>query len=165
MRQATRFGIVLSLMLCAPAAAQLVDRKEVFALAAEIASTTLTDVEAADLSPFRIGYELTLLETGNPAGGFEVDLLLRSTRRVLSAREVVSASPDAESAARIEALLAGGEFAYHYRTIRVRFVEQGDAPPAAEFSSLLLNRDPEAPVSGVSSSLEPDPLSIERSTP
>jgi len=165
MLQAPRLGIVLGLILCAPAAAQLVDREAVFARAAEIASTTLAGVEAADLALFRIDYELTLLETGNPAGGFEVDLLLRSTRSVLPARDVISAAPDAESAARIESLLAGTEIAYHYRTIRVRFTERGDTPGVAEFSSLLLNRDPEAAVGGVSSSLKQDPHSIGRSTP
>lgn len=153
MWQATRLGIALGALLCAlPAMGQFMDREGAFARATGIAAATLPDVDAADLVPFRIGYDLTLLETGNPAGGFEVDFLLRSSRSVLPAREVIAAAPDAGSAARIELLLAGVEFAYHYRTVRVRFTERGDAPPTAEYSSLLLNRDPEPPAGGVSSS-------------
>jgi hypothetical protein len=141
-------GIVLGTLLCAaPATAQFVDREAVFVRARDIATATLPGIEAADLAPFRIAYGLTLLETGDPAGSFEVDLLIRSSREVLPAREVIAAAPDAEAAARLESLLAGAEYAWHYRTVRVRFAEQGDAAPAAEFSTLLLNRDPEAGVS------------------
>ena len=141
-------GIVLGALLCAaPALAQLVDREAVFARARDIAAATLPGVEGADLAPFQIAYGLTLLETGDPAGSFEVDLLIRSSREVLPALEVIAAAPDAEAAARLESLLAGVEYAWHYRTVRVRFAEQGDAVPAAEFSTLLLNRDPEAGVS------------------
>ena len=148
-------GIVLGAFLAAaPAAAQLIDRDAVFARAREVA-VTLADVEAADLAPFQIAYDLTLLETGNPAGGFEVTLLLRSSREVLVAKEIIAAAPDAESSVRLEALLAGNGSAWHYRTVRVRFPEQGDAPPAAEFSTLLLNRDPEAGSMGVSSLSSP----------
>jgi len=151
-------GIVLGTLLCAAAAAaQLVDRAAVFARARDIAAATLPGVEAADLAPFQIAYGLTLLETGDPAGSFEVDLLIRSSREVLPAREVISAAPDADAAARLESLLTGVEYAWHYRTVRVRFAEQGDAAPSAAFSTLLLNRDPEAGVAGVSSAKTPEP--------
>lgn len=141
-------GFVLGALLCAaPATAQFVDREAVFARARDIAAASLPGLESADLAPFRIGYGLTLLETGDPAGSFEVDLLIRSSREVLPAREVIAAAPDAQAAARLESLLAGVEYAWHYRTVRVRFAEQGDAAPAAEYSTLLLNRDPEAGVS------------------
>ena len=144
-------GIALgALLFAAPAWAQLVDRAAVFARARDIAMATLPGVDGADLVPFRIAYDLTLLETGDPAGGFEVDLLVRSSREVLAAQEVISAAPDAEAAARLGQLLAGVDQAWHYRTVRVRFAEQGDAAPAAEFSTLLLNRDPEAGAAGVS---------------
>ena len=165
MRQATRLGIVLGLMLCAPAAAQLVDREEIFARAAGIASTNLTGVEIADLSLFRIGYELTLLETGHPGGVFEVDLLLRSSRSVLPAPEVIAGADGAEAAARLESLLTGVGFAYHYRTVRVRFPERGDTAHSATYSSLLLNRDPEPLGEGVSSPDTPDQPPPGRSTP
>jgi hypothetical protein len=159
-------GLALGAVLfAAPAAAQLVDREAVFARAREIAAATLAGVESADLAPFRISYGLTLLETGDPAGSFEVDLLIRSSREVLAAREVISAAPDAESAARLGLLLAGVEYAYHYRTVRVRFAEQGDATPSAESSTILLNRDPEAGSAGVSLPLATESQSIERSTP
>lgn len=159
-------GIALCAFLCAtPAVAQLVDREAIFTRAREVAAATLPGVESADLAPFRIAYDLTLLETGNPAGGFEVALLLKSSREVLAAREVIAAAPDAESAARLETQRAGAEFAYHYRTVRVRFPDQGDALPAAEFSTLLLNRDPDAGPAAVSSPMAPDPQPIERSTP
>jgi len=162
----TRIVIVLVIATFGtPAVAQLVDRESVFVRARVIAVEALEDVEAADLAPFRIGYDLTLLETGNPHGRFEVDLLLRSSRSVLPAREVIAAAPDAGAAAGLEALLAGVEFAYHYRTVRVRFAERDDVPPSAEFSSILLNRDPEAPTEGVSLSPEPDSRTTERSGP
>lgn len=148
-------GFVLGTLLCAaPAMAQLVDREAVFARARDIAMAALPGVESADLAPFRIGYGLTLLETGDPAGSFEVDLLIRSSREVLPAHEVIAAAPDAQAAARLESLLAGVGYAWHYRTVRVRFAEQGDAAPAAEYSTLLLNRDPEA---GVSLTETPEP--------
>jgi hypothetical protein len=148
-------GIVLGVSLAAaPAAAQLIDRDAVFARAREIAAATLPDVVAADLAPFQIAYGLTMLETGSPAGGFEVTLLLRSSREVLAAKEVIAAAPDAASTVRLESLLSGVELAWHYRTIRVRFPERGDAPAAAEFSTLLLNRDPEAGPTGVSLPLQ-----------
>ena len=144
-------GIVLGVFLAAaPAAAQLIDRDAVFARARSIAAAALPDVVAADLAPFQIAYDLTMLETGSPAGGFEVTLLLRSSREVLAAKEVIAAAPDAAAAARLESLLAGVESAWHYRTIRVRFPERGDAPTAAEFSTLLLNRDPDTGLTGVS---------------
>jgi len=159
-------GIVLGVFLfAAPAAAQFVERAAVFTRAREIAAATLTGVESADLASFHIAYDLTLLETGNPAGGFEVVLLLSSSREVVPAREVVSAAPDAEAATRLESLLAGAEYAYHYRTVRVRFAELGDGTPSAEFSSLLLNRDPETVLSVVSSAEETEPRLTERSTP
>ena len=159
-------GLALGAVLFAvPAAAQLVDREAVFARAREVAAATLPGVESADLAPFRIAYGLTLLETGDPTGGFEVDLLLRSSREVLAAREVISAAPDPESAARLGLLLAGVEYAYHYRTVRVRFAEQGDAAPSAEFATLLLNRDPDAGSAGVSLPPATESQSIERSTP
>ncbi len=159
-------GFALCAIVCAaPAAAQLMDREAVFARASEIAAATLPGVETADLVPFRIGYDLTLLATGNPAGGFEVDLLLRSSREVLPAQEIIAAARDAEAASRLKVLLADVEFAYHYRTVRVRFAEQGDAAPSAEFSTLLLNRDPESPAKALSSADAPDPLPIERSSP
>lgn len=158
--------IVFCVLFCAiPAAAQLVDREAVFARAWEIAAATLEGIEAVDLAPFRIDYSLTLTETGNPAGGFEVDLLLRSSRSVVPAREVIAAAPDVEAASRLGALLAGVELAYHYRTVRVRFAEQGDAPPSAEFSTLLLNHDPESPAGAVSFELVNDASPAGRSTP
>jgi hypothetical protein len=137
--------------------AELIDREAVFARAREIATATLPGVESIDLAPFHIGYGVTLLETGDRAGSFEVDLLIRSSREVLPAREVISAAPDAEAAARLESLLAGVDYAWHYRTVRVRFAEQGDSAPTAEFSTLLLNRDPEAVAAGVSSTETPEP--------
>ena len=159
-------GIALgAFLVAASAAAQLIDRDAVFARAREIAVAALPGVEAADLAPFHIAYDLTLLETGDPAGPFEVVLLQRSSREALAAKEVIAAAPDAESAARLETLLAGTESAWHYRTIRVRFAEQGDTVPSAEFSTLLLNRDPEAGPAGVSSRLPPEPITIEGSTP
>jgi hypothetical protein len=159
-------GIVLGVVIiAAPAAAQLIDRDAVFARAREVAAHALPGIEGAELAPFRIAYDLTLLETGNPAGGFEVTLLLRSSREMLAASQVVAAAADAESAARLETLLAGAEFAWHYRTILVRFPEQGDTPPTAEFSTLLLNSDPDAGSVGVSSPLEQESQTIERSTP
>lgn len=151
-------GIVLGTLLCASAAtAELVDREAIFARARDIATATLPGVDGADLAPFRIAYGLTLLETGDPAGSFEVDLLIRSSREVLAARDVISAAPDAEAAARLGKLLAGAEQAWHYRTVRVRFAEQGDAAPVAEFSTLLLNRDPDGGVTGVSLTESPKP--------
>jgi hypothetical protein len=159
-------GIALGAFLFAtPAAAQFIDRDAVFTRAREVAAASLPGVESADLAPFQIVYDLTLLETGVPAGGFEVALLLRSSREILPAREVISVAPDAEAAARLELLLTGVEYAYHYRTVRVRFAEQGDAPPSAEFSTLLLNRDPDAGPAGVSSAQAPEPQPIEGSTP
>ena len=145
-------GIVLGILLCAaPAMAQLVNREAVFARARDVATAKLPGVEGADLAAFQIAYGLTLLETGDPDGSFAVDLLIRSSREVLPAKEVISAAPDAQAAARLESLLAGVEQAWHYRTVRVHFAEQGDAAPSAEFSTLLLNRDPEAVAAGVSS--------------
>ena len=46
---------------------------------------------------------------------------MRSSRPVLPAPEVIAAADGAEAAARLESLFAGVGFAYHYRTIRVRF--------------------------------------------
>ncbi len=159
-------GIVLGAFLAAaPAAAQLIDRDAVFARAREVAAATLPGIESADLAPFRISYDLTLLETGDPAGGFEVDLLLRSSREVVPALEIISAAPDADAASRFENLLAGVEFAYHYRTVRVRFTEQGETALSAEFSTLLLNRDPEPPAEALSSDSATDPLPIDRRNP
>ena len=159
-------GVALGVVfLATPAAAQLIDRDAVFARAREVAAATLPGIESADLAPFRISYDLTLLETGDPAGRFEVDLLLRSSREVVPALEIISAAPDAEAASRLENLLAGVEFAYHYRTVRVRFAEQGEAAPTAEFSTLLLNRDPEPPAEALSSDDATDPLLIDRRNP
>jgi len=67
--------------------------------------------------------------------------------------------------ARTGALLAGVELAYHYRTVRVRSAEQGDATPSAEFSTLLLNHDPESPAGAVSFELVNDASPAGRSTP
>ena len=100
-----------------------------------------------------------------PGGAFEVDLLVRSSRPVLPAPEVIAAADGAEAAARLESLFAGVGFAYHYRTIRVRFPERGDAAPSAACSSLLLNRDPEPPGEGVSSPDTRDRPPQGRSTP
>ena len=159
-------GVVLAgILFATPAAAQMIDREAIFARACEVAVVSLPGVEGADLAPFQIVYGLTLLETGNPAGGFEVTLLLKSSREVLDTREVIAAAPDAESAARLETLLAGASFAWHYRTVRVRFPEQGDAPATGEFSTLLLNRDPEVTAAGVSLPPAPEAPSNERSTP
>lgn len=157
MRWRNRLGLALCIGLCtAPAAAQLVDRETIFAQARAIAACALAGVETADLALFRIAYSLTLLETGNPHGGFEVDMLLRSSRSVVPAQEVVAAAPDAELRSGLEALLAGVEFAYHYRTVRVRFAELGDEPSSAAFSTLLLNRDPGPAVEELSSEAAPD---------
>jgi len=159
-------GIALgAFLVAASAAAQLIDRDVVFARAREVAVAALPDVAGADLAPFQIAYDLTLIETGSPAGEFQVTLLLRSSREVVPALDIISAAPDAAAAARLEDLLAGAEFAFHYRTVRVRFAEQGNTVPSAEFSTLLLNRDPEAGPAGVSSRLPPEPIMIERSTP
>jgi hypothetical protein len=159
-------SIVLGAFLAAdPAAAQFIDRDAVFARAREVAAVTLPGIKSADLAPFRISYDLTLLETGDPAGGFEVDLLLRSSREVVPALEIISAAPDTEAASRLENLLAGVEFAYHYRTVRVRFTEQGEAAPSAEFSTLLLNRDPEPPAEALSSDNATDLLPLDRRNP
>jgi len=159
-------GIALCVCLsAAPAVAQLVDREAVFARAREAAAATLEGVDPADLLPFRIAYHLTLLETGNPGGGFEVDLLLRSSRSVSPSAEVIAAADGPEAAARLESLLAGVEVAYRYRTIRVRFAELDDAPPTAAYSSLLLNRDPEAPAEAVSFPVIDEVIPAERSTP
>ncbi len=143
MRQVVLLGgwLLAGLALSAPAG--LVDRDAVFARAREIAVATLPGVTAADLDGFRIAYVLALLETGNPEGGFEVDLLVRSSRSVVAAPDVISVVDDTQDRLRLESLLQDAEQAWHYRTVRVRFAETGDAAPAAEFSSLLLNRDPE----------------------
>ena len=133
--------LMAGLALSAPAG--LVDREAVFARAREIAVATLPEVAAGDLAGFRIAYALTLLETGSPAGGFEVDLLLRSSRSVVAAADVIAAAQDAENRLRLESLLQGAAQAWHYRTVRVRFAETGDRVPTVDFSSLLLNRDPE----------------------
>jgi len=159
-------GIVLGAFLAAAsAAAQLIDRDAIFARAREVAVATLPNVEVTDLAPFQIAYDLTLLETGSPAGGFEVALLLRSSREVVPVLDIISAAPDAEAASRLESLLAGVEFAYHYRTVRVRFAEQGEAAPAAEFSTLLLNRDPERPAEALSSDNKTHEVPIDRRNP
>ncbi len=159
-------GIALGIVLfAAPAAAQFIDRDAVFARAREIATEALPGVESSDLMPFHVGYELTLLETGNPSGGFDVVLLLRSSREALAASDVIAAAPDAEAAARLGKLLAGAEFAYHYRTIHVRFPERGDEPGAAGYSTLLLNRDPDAEPPVVSSPLTIEPRQTRRNTP
>lgn len=131
-------------------ATDLVDQEAIFARAREIAVAT-GGVEAADLFPFRIAYAATRLETGNPAGEFEVDLLIRSSRSVVPAAEVIAAAGEPDAVARLTALLDGSESAWHYRTIRVRFVAAGDAPAGLEFSTLLLNRDPEPAAAAVSS--------------
>lgn len=83
-------GIALGAFhFAAPAAAQFIDRDAVFTRAREVAAASLPGVESADLVPFQIAYDLTLLETGNPAGGFGVALLLTSSREVLAARRRV----------------------------------------------------------------------------
>lgn len=135
--------LLAGLALSAPAG--MVDRDAVFARAREIAAAMLPDVAAGDLAGFRIAYVLTLLPTGNPEGGFEVDLLLRSSRSVMPAEDVITVAEDTENMLRLESLLRGAAQAWHYRTVRVRFAETGAAAPTAEFSSLLLNRDPELP--------------------
>jgi hypothetical protein len=150
-------GIALgALLVAAPAMAQFIDRDAVVARAREVATATLPGVASADLALFQIAYDLTLLETGNPAGRFEVVLLLRSSREVIPARDITSAAPDAEAAARLGLLLAGVDYGYHYRTVQVRFAERGGGAASAEFSTLLLNRDPETALSVVSSAQETD---------
>ena len=143
MRQVVLLGCWLLAGLALSAPVGLVDRDAVFARAREIAVATLPGVTAADLDGFRITYVLALLETGNPEGGFEVDLLVRSSRSVVAAPDVISVVDDTQDRLRLESLLQDAEQAWHYRTVRVRFAETGTAAPAAEFSSLLLNRDPE----------------------
>jgi len=123
----------------------LVDREAVFARARALAVATHPELAAEDLAGFRIAYVLTLLETGNPEGGFEVDLLLRSTRQELPAAEVIAAAGDAAAAQELRSLLQESAQAWHYRTVRVRFAETGAATAGTEFSTLLLNRDPERP--------------------
>ncbi len=147
-------GILLGYILSvAPAAAQLVDRDAVFERAVAVAAVALPDLEPADLALFHIGYDLTLLESGNPAGAFEVVLLLKSSREVLAAQDVIAAAADTEAAARLGELLAATDFAWHYRTIHVHFPETADEAISAEYSTLLLNRDPDAAPSVVSSQL------------
>lgn len=156
MRQALWLGIMFCIGLQAAAAnAQLVDREAIFARARAVAAATLDGVNVGDLAPFRIAYSLTLLGTGNPHGGFEVDLLLGSSRSTLPAREVIAAAPDADTQARLEDLLANVELAYYYRSVRVRFAEQDGPPAAAEYSTVLLNGDPEVPGGGLSSETAP----------
>lgn len=142
--------IACLLIPAAPRAAELIDQEAVFARAREIAAAA-GGVEATDLLPFRIAYAATRLETGNAGGDFEVDLLVRSSRSVVPSAEVIAAAGEPEAAARLEALLAGSESAWHYRTVRVRFTTADDAPPGLEYSTLLLNRDPEPAAPAVSS--------------
>ncbi len=159
---AVLFGIALH---AAAAEAELVNRDAIFARAQDIAAAALPDAERADLALFYIAYDLSLLETGNPAGGFEVVLLLKSSREVLKAREVIAAAPDAEAAARLEKLLDGAELAYHYRTVRVNFPELEDEPASASYSGLLLNRDPDSESVVVPLTLTTDSRQAVRSTP
>ncbi len=126
------------------AASELADPEAIFARARAIAAQELPGVAAADLAGFRIAYALTRLETGDPDGSFEVDLLLRSSRSVLAADEVIAATSDTAAAARLRQLLAGTERAWYYRTVRVRFSAGVDAAAEAGYSTVLLNRDPEA---------------------
>lgn len=135
--------LLAGLVLAAPAA--LVDRAGVFARARAVAVAARPELATEDLTGFRIAYALALLETGNPEGDFEVDLLLRSTRQVLPAAAVIAAAEDAAAAQELAALLQGSGLAWHYRTVRVRFTETGAAASSTEFSTLLLNRDPEPP--------------------
>ena len=130
------------LLIAAPlAAADLLDQEAVFARARELAVAEAS-VADADLLPFRIAYEATRLGTGDPAGTFEVDLLLRSTRSVVPAADVIAAA-DPEAVARLKALLRGSKSAWHYQTVRVRFRSAGDPQADVQLTTTLLNEDPE----------------------
>lgn len=135
--------LTAALLAAAPlAATDLLDQESVFARARELA-VARAGVEAADLLPFRISYEATRLETGDPAGTFEVDLLLRSSRNVVPSADVIEAAGHTERAAELKALLRGSKSAWHYRMVRVRF-RAGDRPaPDVELTTTLLNSDPE----------------------
>ncbi|MFZ2508017.1 MAG: hypothetical protein WAW79_06075 [Steroidobacteraceae bacterium] len=159
-------GILFAIALQAAAAdAELVNRDAIFTRAQDVAAVALPDAERGDLALFYIAYDLTLLETGNPVGSFEVVLLLKSSREVLKAREVIAAAPDAEAAARLAELLDGAELAYHYRTIRVNFPELENEPASASYSALLLNRDPDSGSLVAPLSLTTDSRQAVRSTP
>lgn len=135
--------LTAGLLAAAPlAAADLLDQEAVFARARELAVTE-AGVEAADLLPFRIAYEASRLDTGDPAGTFDVDLLIRSSRSVLPADEVISAAEDPAAAARLKALLRGSKNAFHYRTVHVRFRAAGKPRPDVQLTTTLLNSDPE----------------------
>ena len=135
--------LTAALLAAAPlAAADLLDQESVFARARELAVTE-AGVDAADLLPFRISYEATRLDTGDPRGTFEVDLLVRSSRSVLRAREVIEAAGETEAAARLKGLLRGSDSAWHYQTVRVRFRASGRPEPDVQITTTLLNRDPE----------------------
>lgn len=135
--------LTAGLLALAPvAAADLLDQEAVFARAREFAVAE-AGVDAADLLPFRISYEASRLDTGDPAGTFDVDLLIRSSRNVVRSDEVIAAAEDPAAAARLKALLRGSKTAWHYRTVHVRFRASGRAAPAVELTSTLLNSDPE----------------------
>ena len=135
--------LTAALLVAAPvAAAELLDQESVFARARELAIAE-AGVADADLLPFRISYEATRLETGDPAGTFEVDLLLRSSRSVVPAADVIAAAPDPAAASRLKALLRGSKSAWHYQTVRVRFRPTGNPQPDVQLTTTLLNDDPE----------------------
>lgn len=135
--------LTAGLLLAAPlAAGDLLDQESVFARARELAVAE-AGVADADLLPFRISYEATRLETGDPAGSFEVDLLLRSSRSVVPAADVIAAAADPAAAARLKALLRGSKSAWHYQTVRVRFRSAGDTQADVQLTTTLLNEDPE----------------------
>ena len=135
--------LTAALLAAAPlAAADLLDQEAVFARARELAVTE-AGVPDSDLLPFRITYEASRLDTGDPVGTFDVDLLLRSSRSVLPAAEVIGAAEDADAAARLKALLRGSKHAFHYRTVHVRFRAGGKPDPDVQLTTTLLNSDPE----------------------
>lgn len=139
---------IVLLALALPAAqadAVLVDRQAVFARAQAIAAARLPELAAEQLLPFAIDYRLTLLETGRPEGAFEVDLLIASSRAVIAAPDLIAAAADAAEAARFEKLLAGAATAFFYEIVKLRFAETAGYPEEASRSTILLNRDPEAP--------------------
>ena len=135
--------LTAALLVAAPlAATELLDQESVFARARELAVRE-AGVADADLLPFRISYEATRLGTGDPDGTFEVDLLLRSSRSVVPAADVIAAAPDAVAASRLKALLRGSKTAWHYQTVRVRFRRAGDPQADVQMTTTLLNEDPE----------------------
>ena len=106
----------------------------VLLIAAPLAAADLLDQEAV----FARARELAVAE----AGVADADLLLRSTRSVVPAADVIAAA-EPEAVARLKALLRGSKSAWHYQTVRVRFRSAGDPQADVQLTTTLLNEDPE----------------------